>query len=199
MNRKKNKKKHANTDMISKAMQGFDWDKAFLDKNTEGKASILTKSVLIMSNVIPNEIVTIDDRDPPWINNKIKSLIKNKNEYFKNCVKPNNSESIRHFEQMQDTLRTSIEISKQKYYFKLSRKLAVNKINPKCYWSILKSFLSNKKIPCIPPLIHNNQFVVDFKEKSELFNSFFAKQCTYIEIESSLPNYCVEQINPWIL
>ena len=32
-----------------------------------------------MSNFIPNEIVTIHDRDPPWINNKIKSLIKNKN------------------------------------------------------------------------------------------------------------------------
>ena len=47
------------------------------------------------------------------------------------------------FEQMQDTLRTSIGISKQKYYFKLSRKLTVNKINPNCYWSILKNFLSN--------------------------------------------------------
>ena len=54
----------------------------------------------IVSNFIPNEIVTINDRDPPWINNKIKSLIKNKNQYFKNCVKPNNSESLRHFEQM---------------------------------------------------------------------------------------------------
>ena len=43
------------------------------------------------------------------------------------------------FEQMQDTFRTSIGISKQKYYFKL----AVNKINPNCYWSILKIFLSN--------------------------------------------------------
>ena len=104
--------KHANTDMISKAIQGFDWDKAFLDKSTEEKASILTKTILnIMSNFIPNEIVTIDDRDPPWINNKIKSLIKNKNQYFKNCVKPNNSESIRHFEQMQGTLQTSVEIS----------------------------------------------------------------------------------------
>ena len=47
-----------------------------------------------MSNFIPNEIVTIDDRDPPWVNDKIKSLIKNKTEYFKNCVKPNNAESI---------------------------------------------------------------------------------------------------------
>ena len=81
------------------------------------------------------------------------------------CVKPNNSEWMWHFEQVQDTLPTGIEISNQKYYFKLSRKLAVNKINPKCYWSILKIFLSNKKILCIPSLIHNNQFFVDFKEK----------------------------------
>ena len=96
---------------------------------------------------------------------------------------------------MQGTLRTSIEISKQKYYFKLSRKLAVNKINPKCYWSIFKSFLSNKKIPCILPLILNNHFVIDFKEKSELFNSFFAKQCTYIEIGSSLPTQLLRRTN----
>ena len=95
--------------MISNAIQGFDWDKALLDESAGEKASILTKTLLnIMSNFIPNEIVTIDDRDPPWINNKIKSLIKNKTEYFKNCDKPNYPDSITHFEQIQNTLRTSI-------------------------------------------------------------------------------------------
>ena len=58
--------------------------------------------------------------------------------------------------------------------------------NPKCYWSSLKGFLNNKKIPCIPPLIHNNQFVVDFKENSELFNPFLVNQCTLIETRSNL-------------
>ena len=59
--------------MISKVIQGFDWDKAFLDKSNEDKASILTKTILnIMSNFFLNEIVAIDDRDAPWINNKIK-------------------------------------------------------------------------------------------------------------------------------
>ena len=54
--------------MISKAIQSFDWDATFLDKSTEEKASILTKTILnIMSNFIPNEIVTIDDRDPPGL------------------------------------------------------------------------------------------------------------------------------------
>ena len=47
---------------------------------------------------MPNEVVTINDRDPPWIINKIKRFIKNKTEYLKNCIKPNNPESLRHFE-----------------------------------------------------------------------------------------------------
>ena len=39
----------------------------------------------IVSNFTPNEIVTIDDRDPSWITIKIKSLVENKTEYFKIC------------------------------------------------------------------------------------------------------------------
>ena len=44
-------------------------------------------------------------------------------------------------------------------------------------------------------MIHNSQFVVDFKEKSELFNSFFARQCTNIETGSSLPTQLLRRIN----
>ena len=50
----------------------------------------------------------------------------------------------------------------------------------KAYWPLLKTFLRNKKIPVIPPLIHENQFITDFKEKALLLNSFFSKQCTLI-------------------
>ena len=58
--------------MTSKAIEGFDWDKAFSGKSADEKASILTKADLnIMSKVIPNEIVFIDDRIYPGL--KIKS------------------------------------------------------------------------------------------------------------------------------
>ena len=41
-------------------------------------------------------------------------------------------------------------------------------ISPKAYWSILKTFLNNKKIPCIPPIHHNNNYITDFKEKAQI-------------------------------
>ena len=54
-------------------------------------------------------------------------------------------------------------------------------------WFILKSFLNDKKILCIP-LFHENKFVVDYKEKAELFHSSFAKQCSITKIDSKLPH-----------
>ena len=50
-------------------------------------------------------------------------------------------------------------------------------------------FLSNKKIPLIPPLYYNNRFITDLKEKAEIFNSFFSKQYSLISNNSSLPSY----------
>ena len=57
----------------------------------------------------------------------------------------------------------------------------------KAYWSLLKSFLNNKKNPIIPPILHNNALATDFKKKAELFNSYFANQCTLIKSNSTLP------------
>ena len=59
--------------------------------------------------------------------------------------------------------------------------------SPKTDWSILKSFLNNKKIPCIPPHFHENSFITDFKRKAELFNSIFVKQCSLINDNSEIP------------
>ena len=59
--------------------------------------------------------------------------------------------------------------------------------SPKPYSSILETVLNNKKIPCIPPIYHNNNYITDFKEKAQIFNNFFAKQCTLVENTSKIP------------
>ena len=50
-----------------------------------------------------------------------------------------------------------------------------------------KILLTVKKAPCIPPIFHENRFITDFREKAELFNSFFANQCPLVQNSSVLP------------
>ena len=62
-------------------------------------------------------------------------------------------------------------------------------VNPntsaKLYWSIINNFLNNKKIPTIPPLLFNGALILDFKQKTIFFSSYFSSQSTWID--SKLP------------
>ena len=62
-------------------------------------------------------------------------------------------------------------------------------------WSILKTFLNNKKIPCTPPIYHNNNYITDFKEKAVIFNNFFVKQCTIVNNTTQLATDSLKRIN----
>ena len=75
----------------------------------------------------------------------------------------------------------------KEYYLRISEKLMDPITSAKTYWSILKTLLNNKKIPCIHQLFHRGKYVAGFKKKAELFNSFFAKQCSIIQNSSKLP------------
>ena len=112
---------------------------------------MLAKTLLsIMSNFIPNETILVDDRDPPWITRKLKSMIQEKNLFYKKYLKPNNQETFQAFSQIQERVRLAIEDSKKKYYNKLSNKLSNDKFNGNCYWTILKRFSTVKKFPAYP-------------------------------------------------
>ena len=86
-------------------------------------------------------------------------------------------------------LNSFISVSKQNYYSRMSAKLTKFYKSWKVYWSLLKTFLNNKKIPLISPLHHQGDFITNFKIKAELFNSFFASQCSLIKNDSKLPSY----------
>ena len=112
-------------------------------------------------------------------------MIIEKNTVSKKSKKnPNKQIKVR---SLQRQLKILLEKSKRRYFFNLSKKLTNLKTSAKAYWSILKGLLANKKIPCIPPILHESKFITNFKEKAELFNSFFAKQCSILDTGSSLP------------
>ena len=68
--------KEANADLMKRAINNINWEKAFSNTNiTQESFSILN----ILNNYIPHETIICDDKDPPWFNSRIKSLIENKN------------------------------------------------------------------------------------------------------------------------
>ena len=130
--------KDANTELIRRAINEVNWQRAFLITNVNEKVDIFNSTILnIFSNFIPHEFVVCDDKDPPWFNKKIRALIQEKYVAFKNDR--NNSSNIAlkcRLKYLQACLNASIEFAKEKYHY------AVNKVkNSKVYLSLLKMFL----------------------------------------------------------
>ena len=91
-------------------------------------------------------------------------------------------------ETLQNLIYETQESCKSKYYENISKKLCSEATTPKYYRSLLKTMLHSKNISCIRPIFHDNKFVTDFSKKADLFNSFFAKQCSAIENNSVFPS-----------
>ena len=148
--------KHANSDHIKRAIDIFDWESALNYIDANDQVSVFNSTILnIISNFIPNETITCDDRDPPWMNSFIKNLIRAKDNFYKKFVrKSNNMYHHYAFKNLQNHLNQSIQIAKQNYFNKIAQSLGDPNTSSKCYWSLLKTLLNGKKIPCVPPLFH---------------------------------------------
>ena len=112
-----------------------------------------------------SELVTCNDWDPPWMNHYIKYLIVAINDFHKKFVLPStNKDDLFMFKNLQNQLIQSIYTAKQKYFNKISKKLCDPLTSTNCYWSLLKTLLNGKKVPCIPPFLHNSKYIADLKE-----------------------------------
>ena len=121
-------------------------------------------------------LTTCDKEKTPWFNKNIINLIKNKNIFYRShTTNENSTDEKEAIKAIQNNLISTIENAKSEYYSKLSMKLSNSEASSKVHWSISESFVNDKKIPTIPPLYHNGNFITDFRQKAEFFNSFFAK------------------------
>ena len=123
---------------------------------------------------------------------KIKELISQKNKLY-SCIKKTNNKQLLH--SLPHHLSKSIENAKNKYFFRISEKLNNPNTSTKCYWSLIKTLLNGKKVPCVPPIYDNNRYDTDFKEKCQLLNSYFSEQCTLLKNISTLSNTCSKHTN----
>ena len=68
---------NANAVLIRRSFNQFTWDNRFSNLDVNRKVHLFKRTVknILTLYRIPHETVICDDRDPPWINSKIKGLI----------------------------------------------------------------------------------------------------------------------------
>ena len=105
----------------------------FLNKNTHKQVVIFNDILMnIFCNYIPNKYLTIDDRDHPWMIEKIKNKLNLKRSLSK-------SNKFSELQMLSTEISTLISERKEKHYHNISMKLNDPKTSVKTYWSILKS------------------------------------------------------------
>ena len=138
--------------LIRQLIHGFNWERALSNLNVDELVTVFNRTMLnIMKNFIPHETIVCDDKDLPWFNKRIKSLIQEGTlllETFQKTRK--NIEITACLNNLNDHLPLLINTAKQNYYSKIVEKLQNTQRSSKAYWSLLKIFLNNKKIPIIP-------------------------------------------------
>ena len=142
----------------------------------------------ISSHFVPNKILLMIETHlpapspppPPWMTENRKQKIHWK-QTFTNSLRNQADYDI--LQQGISEVSGFVDDAKNNYY------MLVNKSNrstsSKIYWSILKTFFYNKKIPLIPPVIIRNKLESDFILRANHFNKYFASKYTSINNESS--------------
>ena len=86
--------KKADEKSIRKALDSVNWERLFGSKDIESQVMTLNETILnVFRNYVPNKYITIDDKDPVWMNEIIKSKIKTKNKLYKQYIKNGRFES----------------------------------------------------------------------------------------------------------
>ena len=149
----------------------------------------LNETILnVFRNYVPNKYITIDDKDPVWMNETIKSKIKTRNKLYKQYIENGRFKSdFMMIETLITEINDLITSTKDLHYNNLAKRLNNPLLQAKTYWSILKIFYNDKKIPIFPPLLIDDKFVTDIQTKANIFDKFFVDQCTPLKNGSVLP------------
>ena len=128
-----------------------------------------------MSNFIPNKLIKVTPRDPPWIDKNLKTMLNRQQRLYKNCKKHGfKNEYIIPVETFRQECNIAIKKSNEEYFSNIGNKLANPDTCQKLYWKLINRVMNRCKALKIPPILVNNVFVVnprDNKHPNSL-NSF---------------------------
>ena len=116
----------ARENSIKAAVIKYPWEISLGNRNPNRQVDILNETIMnIMSNFVPNEVRTVNPREPEWMNNNIKKLLRKKSKVFKKYKKngyKNDDKAI--VDRLRNECQEAIVNAKESHLKNLGSKLA---------------------------------------------------------------------------
>ena len=127
-------------------------------------------------------------RDPPWITKPVKAMLNRKNRLFKNYkrhgYKPEDKVRLDNFRK---ECQEEVEVAKLNYLTNMGDKLNNHNSSRKSYWKIINKVMNKCKAPKIPPLLVNNLFFLNCREKQNCSLTIFHSNANLLLITVFCP------------
>ena len=116
--------KKADSTNIRKALDSVNWERLFDEKDLNSQVVTLNETILdVFRNYVPNKYINIDDEDPVWMNEIIKSKRETKNKLYQQYIQNGRFESdLVLIESLIAELNDLISYTKELYYENLAKK-----------------------------------------------------------------------------
>ena len=181
----------ASFELFRNAISLFEWGDVFHENDMDKCCDLWTSTILrIAKENITNKSVTVRPNDKPWYNGHLRKLNRQLQRAFNLAKKTKLIHHLMFFKQLRSTYQN--ELSQQKGNFEQNKYASLSNkalVNPKKWWSLLKSVYSNSELnETIPPLTDGDRIITDAKEKAQLLNEFFVSASTIDESKGTLPD-----------
>ena len=117
-----------------------------------------------------------------------KTMLNRKNRRFRNYKRHGfKAEDKFRLDAFRIECQQAVETAKLSYLTNLGNKVNNPGISPKSYWKIINRVMNKCRAPKIPPLLVNNLFILNCREKARYFNDYYSLQSTPVINNNVLP------------
>ena len=193
---------------MNEALRSIQWDRIF--ENQSVNEMVNTWSNLFLETArkyIPTKLIRVTPGEPPWLTNDIKKYMRIRNRLHRKAKHSGNQVHWAQYRKSRNFVVSKLREAKNKHRSDLTEQISSSDSgNSKLWWKLVKHVLRNQNAISseFPPMKDGDVIISDDLEKAELFNRYFADQCTLdnedteppvvtYELQSLLENVTLEQ------
>jgi hypothetical protein len=174
---------------INAELSSINWEECCLDELhiDEVYANWFRCFENIVKKHIPSRTVEIRPKDKPWFTSEIRKAIRKRNRLLKKHWVKKTTFTWQRYKVQRKSTTSLIRDAKISYYQKLNIQLSDSMLSSKKSWGLVRKTLSTNISSSIPPIQEGTEYIVDSKQKADLFNNFFASQAYVDDTGKSIP------------